>query len=452
MTMGFIRPLMLVLVFVAFAAYNQQSSFMDAQAAAEANDAVENAVGKGASLSDFHKAITAMAERALPIIDATTFDNFIDEDDVNPIDDRALKIEALYPDFYEDEAKYRAMASYKVALSPNFHSVVVTYKLGEHEMETSLINYDADGNILDHQLIAYDEVADGNIFDNQLTANEEIAYGLTQIKSRLGESVITTHHITWDLVKEIEEQEIAINFDGSIEKIVSRKLSQSLADYALILSVLEELGIDPLAVKTDLIASKANPQNSNEVIVAIPEIMDEGEQYFDLNSHVLIADTRSGAIIHKYFESSQTNQWVSDAIALKEISIDTAPYRMAENVRAFGVRVRYSGMSRVNPYESETLSLFIRSGDRLNKVLNEYPMKLAIGEWDGDCSGAFTDTQNILLMSDQKSNGFSDIKIKSRIVTTKNEVNSNSECDAIETEAFQVKELKFNGIEYKSVD
>jgi len=55
-------------------------------------------------------------------------------------------------------------------------------------------------------------------------------------------------------------------------------------------------------------------------------------------------------------------------------------------------------------------------------------------------------------MSEQKSNGFSDIKIKSRIVTTKNEVNSNAECDAIETEAFQVKELKFNGIEYKVVD
>jgi len=442
---------MLVLLLVVFM-QSQQSSFMDAQAAAEAKDAVENAVGKGASLSDFQKAITAMAERALPIIDATTFDNFIDEDDVNPIDDHALKIETLYPDFYKERAKYRAMASYKVTLSPNFHSVVVTYQLGEREMESSLINYDTDGNILDHQLIAYDEVADGNIFDNQSTAKDEIAYGLTRIKSRLSESAITTHHISWDSIKEIEEQEFAINFDGSIEKTASRKLSQSLANYALILSVLEALGIDPLAVKTDLIASKANPQNSNEVIVAIPEIMDEGEQYFDLNSHVLIADTRSGAIIHKYFETSQTNQWVSDAIALKEISIDTAPYRMAEDVRAFGVRVRYSGMSRVNPYESETLSLFIRSGNRLKKVLNGYPMRETIGEWDGECSGEFTDTENILLMSDQKSNGFSDIKIKNRIVTTKNEVNSNAECDAIETEALQVKELKFNGIEYKSVD
>jgi hypothetical protein len=40
--------------------------------------------------------------------------------------------------------------------------------------------------------------------------------------------------------------------------------------------------------------------------------------------------------------------------------------------RAFGIRVKYSGSSRPNPYNSETISLFIKSGIILKKVLINY--------------------------------------------------------------------------------
>ncbi|MBO6826810.1 MAG: hypothetical protein JJ879_11460 [Sneathiella sp.] len=432
--MRIVRPFVFGLA-LAVLAQNYLSLPMNAQAA-EAQDAVENASGDDARLSAFQAEITAMEVRELPLIVEANFGSFIDADDVNPINHRALKIETLYPDFYESNSRYRAMASYKVVFYPNFHSVLVTYIIGEHEMETTLINYDANGNILDHQLIAYDETADGQ----------------SQIRSRLTENGIRAHRVSWDLIKEIDEQEFAVSFDGTIDKISSRKLSDTLADYTVVLSVLHELGVDPLNVKTDLIASKANPEDPDEVIVVIPEIVEEGEQYFVLNCHIVLADNRTGEMTHTYFESGQTNQWVSDAIELQEISLDTAPYRMAPDIRAFGVRVRYSGMSRVNPYDSETLSLFVKSGGKLDKVLDAFPMKEATGRWDGDCTGEFSDTESILFMADQKSNGFANIKIKSHTVTSKNKVNADAECEAQEAKTLSLQELRFNGIEYQPVD
>jgi len=51
--------------------------------------------------------------------------------------------------------------SYKVNLSQNFYTVVVTYWVGKYEMESTLINYDMQGNVIDHQLVAYDETGKG---------------------------------------------------------------------------------------------------------------------------------------------------------------------------------------------------------------------------------------------------------------------------------------------------
>jgi len=394
---------------------------------------VEGAIEQVEKPIDFKDVINALKERKLPVVDTTNFDDFIDVADFKSIDSHALKIETIYPDFYQEKSKYKAVSSYKVTLSQNFYTVVVTYKLGEYEMESNLINYDLKGNVIDYQRIVYDEIAEG----------------LTQIKSRISERAITSHHTSWDLVKKIEVQEFVINFDGTIDRINSKRLNDTLSNFALVLSILKELGIDPLLVKTDLIASKTNPQTPNEVIIVIPEIVNEEEEYFELNSHIVIADNRSGKIIQKFFESSQTNDWYSDALQLREITLDTAPYRVTDDIRAFGVRVRYVGMSKVNPYESETLSLFVKSADRLKKILDKYAVMDAFGEWDGNCFGEFRDTKNTLIMSNQKSNGFFNILIKSKVTETKNEVNKNGECDAKVITTNQKSILKFNGKEYK---
>jgi hypothetical protein len=79
-------------------------------------------------------------------------------------------------------------------------------------------------------------------------------------------------------------------------------------------------------------------------------------------------------------------------------------------------------------------------------------MKKSVGEWNGDCEGEFTDTESILYMADKKSNGLSNLKIKNRIVKIKSQVNEKAECNAEETEAYSLKELIFNGVDYQPVN
>ena len=73
-------------------------------------------------------------------------------------------------------------------------------------------------------------------------------------------------------------------------------------------------------------------------------------------------------ITNKYFESSKTNGWESNAILLSEITIDTTSYIIAENKIAFGIKVLHHGMSRPNPYSNKTISLFLKSEDTCNQL------------------------------------------------------------------------------------
>lgn len=429
--------LLLISILLPFYSFAQQKQVTTEEMQFTIED-VNNAIDgeDTGNFSSFNNAIKGMKERSLPIIQNIIFDNFIDEDDVRPIDARSLKIETIYPDLYQEESRYRALDTYRVTLSQDFHTIVVTYQLGHDKVESTLINYDLKGNIIDYQIIAY----------------HECSQNLNKITSRISEHGITTHHHSFGLTKELEVQHYMVNIDGNLDKTDSNRLSDTLENFALISSILKELDLELLNVKTNLIVSKPNPQTLNEVIVVIPEIVDEGEHYFELNSHILIADNRSREITHKYFESSQTNQWVSDAIELNEISIDTGRYYISEDTRAFGVRVHYIGMSRVNPSEKETLSLFLKSGDGLKKILDQYPTKNFSGEWNGSCSGKFENIENTLIISDKKTNVFSNILIRSKIIKTTTEENENAECIDIVTQTTQNSLLKFNGKEYKPVN
>ncbi|MEB2782452.1 hypothetical protein U3A58_18830 [Algoriphagus sp. C2-6-M1] len=384
------------------------------------------------NLSRFQQYLSGLKTRNLPHIDRTNFDSFIDEDDLVEIDEHALKLEEIYPEIQNKNSKYYVIYAYRLTLSTNFYTAVVTVRIGAHELETTLINYDLKGKIIARLPIAY----------------EEIAEEMTQQGSRISENKITTQLITWDLIKEIEEKEFRILPDGMIEEVSAKKLSEVIEEYPLVLSVLENLNLDPLAVKSDLIRTKALPHEINEFILLIPEIVDEEEQYIKLNSHVLLTNPHTGAITHSFFESAATNQWVSDAIELQDISLDTAPYRVSDKLRAFGIRVSYRGMSRVNPYNNETLSLFIKAGDHLKKILSNFPISTFTGEWNGDCDGEFLDTKSIFILSNEQTHGYYDLLVKRMLTQTRNQEDEDGECDSTEKISNLTTTLTFNGQEY----
>lgn len=385
---------------------------------------------------DFAEVIANSQTKKLPHIEDTNFDSFIDEDDYDKVDAKALKLDQIYPDFNSEGHNYRAITIYKIPVNTNFHTIVTTIQHGDNEMETIIINYDTEGNIIDHKQVAFDEIAEG----------------MSRTVSRISESKLTVNKIFWGNTKEVEEIEYEIRGNGTIEKVSVKRLNDSFKNFALINGVLTDLNLDWVQTKTDLITTLEHPDNPNESIVVIPEVVDEGEQYFDLNSHIVIADNRSGKIMNKYFESHQTNQWISDAIELNEIQIAPNLFEITENKVAFGLYVSYFGHSRVNPYQNKTLSLFMKSKDSLIKVLANYTVAMNRGEWDGDCDGRFKGEEKAVVMSTKKTNDHFDILINNKITETKIFKDNDGECQT--EKSFHVKSnvLKFNGSTYTEHD
>lgn len=237
--------------------------------------------------------------------------------------------------------------------------------------------------------------------------------------------------------------------DKTIEKVIENiKTADPKIEFKLIDAVLKNLNIKKENCKLDLVVLKENPNNPEETIIVIPEIVDEGEHYFELNSYILIVASETGEIINTYFESYKTNDWVSDALRLTKITIDTAPYIVSENFRAFGIRVHYYGSSWANPYNRETISLYIPTGDSLIKIVDNYKVMGYNGAWNADCVGEFISEKKVLIMTKEKTNGYFNISVKNKIIETKNFLDENNDCDSTEKIRTEKTVLTFNKKEY----
>jgi len=248
--------------------------------------------------------------------------------------------------------------------------------------------------------------------------------------------------------EKLKEDNNSVKISDAINE--TEKSHQS--EFNLLNTVLDKLNLSKKQCKTDLITSRENPMNENETIMVIPEIVEDEEYYFELDGHILIVNTNTGEIKQQYFESSATNEWLSDGVVLKEIKIDTAPYFIDENTRAFGIRVYYEGDSRSNPFNNETISLFVKSGDNLKKVLKNFGVMEYGGERVTDCLGEFLLKKKTLIMTSEKTNNYFDINVKITITEIKNFINENDDCDTIEEVQKDNKVLKFQGEEYKLIE
>ncbi len=389
----------------------------------------------GISLSDikreiarFKKEVEITKTRNLPLLVDTNFDSFIDEADYNAVDVKALKLDGIvHHNFNKDIHSYKAIASYKIRFSEDFYSIVVTVIKKDTKMESILINYTLDGDYIASILVAYDELDENT----------------TRTQSKITQSSIIRNHISKEDGEEYKATSVyRINSAGEIEELGPEEV--------LVENVIQQLGLENDNLNRELITTKVNPSNKQETIMVIPEYAEkiEEESYYELNGHIVLVNNQTGTITHKYYESSETNGWISDAIHLTEITIDTAPYNVAKDTRAFGVRVNYNGSSSANPYRNETISLFVKSGDTLKNVLHNFEVTKYGGEWDTNCAGEFTEEEKMLSISDKLSNGFFDIMVKSTITYSVDYVPENGDCESEKDVTLKKTSLKFDGETY----
>ncbi len=218
----------------------------------------------------------------------------------------------------------------------------------------------------------------------------------------------------------------------------------------LLNKVLTQLKLKKKDIHEPLYRSKVLPNKTSNSVLVIPkynvkETDEQGHDYFVFDAYIVVADNTTGKILSKFIEKEA---WTSDAMVLSDITIDTGLYQLNEKDRAFGIRVDYRGSSNPNPYSNTDLSLFIVQNNAMKIILKNYQIDRSSGEWDTRCAGEFEDTNGSIDIDKNKSNGFKNLIIKSKIKYTKSFlVNDNCEEKVINKNS--IKYLKFNGREYK---
>ena len=378
----------------------------------------------------FSEIIEGISEKSLPLIDDTNFDTFIDGYYSDRVNKQRLKLEELYPNFSKEGYYYLPIDIYQLKLSENFFTVVLTIKKGDHEMESTLVNYDLTGNIIDHQVIAYDEIAES----------------MFRTESKVFDSSIVIHQVVWEEEPKIKQVIYRILDNGIIDEIDSKVLNDELSNLPIITIALEELKLNLLKVKIEFVVSEEHPDNPDDIIVVVPEIVKEGEHYFELNNHILIVNSRSGEVMQKSVRNGLTSE-AEDVI--KDIKIDIGPYLVNENTRAFGMLIYRYGTLIANPYENKNLELFVKSDDTLKSVLSNFTIMDYGGERITDCEGEYTRVTSILKPQTTKTNGYFDIMVEIEMVDTENFLDEDGECNATDKHSAQIKLLKFNGKFYE---
>lgn len=191
---------------------------------------------------------------------------------------------------------------------------------------------------------------------------------------------------------------------------------------------------------------KRLPQQADRAVLLYQRAFnteDSPEQPVSYQINLLTVDTQRVRLIDHYIDS---DEYVTDAIVLDSMWLDTAAYQLNPKLRAIGVRVYYHGSSQVNPYSYTLLNLY--DLEKKKKRLNNLRVSLSKGSNDGRCNAEDHDRGSTVVILNTQHNGMADLRINTKET---NEVFRwvNEECiQADYNESKRSHSLKFNGQNY----
>ncbi|WP_077002939.1 hypothetical protein [Variovorax sp. KK3] len=138
-----------------------------------------------------------------------------------------------------------------------------------------------------------------------------------------------------------------------------------------------------------------------------------GFKRYDLDVLVVqLADngnSERAAIVSRLYEPDALREY---DVRIQAIKVDTTRYVLAEDVRAFGLRIARQSVSQANPYANETLSLYVPQGPKLAKVIDGLEMVLERGEWGDSCTGSFETVRGSLAVARASGKGYADLQLR----------------------------------------
>jgi len=135
---------------------------------------------------------------------------------------------------------------------------------------------------------------------------------------------------------------------------------------------------------------------------------DNGDGDYDLD--VAVVDIASGDILaHRH----EPNGIESDAVSLDRVWLDTARYDLAPGRRAFGVRSSNWVHCWQCTYGVTTLSLYLRDGKQLRKLLTTTVEETSNSEGEGGDPADTSTTSSVLCVRRGRHHGLADIAVSS---------------------------------------
>lgn len=221
--------------------------------------------------------------------------------------------------------------------------------------------------------------------------------------------------------------------------------NRTLSADSLKKNVLKQLGISESELRDELFEEKVLPYATNQTVMVIPKLVYEEEGMFTLDALIVVENNQTGKITQRFKEENLLH---SDAIHVSDFAIDTAPYLLTKDIRAFGIRVAYKDDSGPNPYRQTDLSLFVQEAHALRRVLKDENVAFFSGEWDTHCAGEFHSANSLVSFETETTNGYFNLVIKDRSSTTLKET-INGECKERTLEAHEKKSIfYYNGKTY----
>lgn len=170
---------------------------------------------------------------------------------------------------------------------------------------------------------------------------------------------------------------------------------------------------------------------------------DDDAGVFDLDLAILNASDAKPIATYR-----KPGAYNSDAVRFDDLRIDTGRYRLASDVRAFGLRSKFAHGSQATPYEKTDLTLYVREGKTLRPVLEGLVVYKNNGEFMNDCEGYMKKVRRAVDIGQSSHHGFADL-----IITTSaskmNNTRSGNQCVSKTTHLKKTRiTLTYDGQQY----
>ena len=178
--------------------------------------------------------------------------------------------------------------------------------------------------------------------------------------------------------------------------------------------------------------TSADPGKSVLALSLRHPTQDQHNDHFDIYSlDVVVFRSSDGVVLARY---TKPDEFLSDAVELKDIKLDMGQYTLNADTRAFGVRANYS-IAGLAVYNYQALTLFVQKDSAITEVVSGLvtgeahydggygPRCTAFsGETDHLYAGQLIEVRRSVEPALQKTNGYADLTITEtgKTVSTKN--------------------------------